>query len=113
MGDRVFLKVSPTEGIMGFDKKGKLTLRYTGPFKILERVGAVAYRLVLPLDLSSSHLVFHVFMLRKYNLNPSHMICYEEIHLGDDLSYEEVPVQILDIQVKQLRTKDVALVKGL
>ncbi|XP_017972512.1 PREDICTED: uncharacterized protein LOC108661134 [Theobroma cacao] len=98
---------------MRFDKKGKLSPRYVGPFEILEKVGAMAYHLALPPDLSNIHLLFHVLMLRKYNPNPSHVIQYETIQLRDDLTYEEQPVDILDRQVKKLRSKDVALVKVL
>ncbi|EOY08667.1 Retrotransposon protein, Ty3-gypsy subclass, putative [Theobroma cacao] len=113
VGDHVFLKVSPTKGVMRFGKKGKLSPRYIGPFEILDKVGTVAYRLALPPDLSNIHPVFHVSMLRKYNPDPSHVIRYETIQLQDDLTYEEQPVAILDRQVKKLRSKDVASVKVL
>ncbi|XP_017985257.1 PREDICTED: uncharacterized protein LOC108663880 [Theobroma cacao] len=98
---------------MRFGKKGKLSPRYIEPFEILERVGAMAYRLALPPDLLNIHPVFHVSMLRKYNPDPSHVIQYETIQLKDDLTYEEQPIAILDRQVKKLRSKDVALVKVL
>ncbi|EOX99952.1 Uncharacterized protein TCM_009026 [Theobroma cacao] len=111
--DYVFLKVSPTKGVIRFGKKGKLSPRYKGPFEILERVRAVAYRLALPPDLSNIHPMFHVSMLRKYNPDPSHVIRYETIQLQDDLTYEEQPIAILDRQVKKLRLKEVALVKVL
>ena len=65
MGDHVFLKVMPKRRVVRFGKKGKLSLRYIGPFKILERVGTVAYLLALSLSLSSVHEVFHVSMLQK------------------------------------------------
>ncbi|XP_017984298.1 PREDICTED: uncharacterized protein LOC108663597 [Theobroma cacao] len=107
------LKVSPMKGIMRFGKKGKLNPRYIGPFEILERVGAVAYRLALPLDLLNIHPMFHVLMLRKYNPDPSHVIWYETIQLNNDLTYEEQPVAILDRQVKKLCSKEIALVKVL
>ena len=89
VGDHVFLKVSPTKGVMRFGKKGKLSPRYIGPFEILERVRVVAYCLALPPDLSNIHPVFHVSMLRKYNPDPSHVIWYETIQLQDDVTYEE------------------------
>ena len=63
MGDHVFLKVMPKRGVVRFGKQGKLSLRYIGPFKVLERVGTVAYLLALPPSLSSVHAAFHVSML--------------------------------------------------
>ena len=48
MGDHVFLKVSPMKNVMGFGKKGKLSPRYVGPFEVLEKVSALAYRVALP-----------------------------------------------------------------
>ncbi|XP_017976443.1 PREDICTED: uncharacterized protein LOC108661960 [Theobroma cacao] len=111
--DHVFLKVSPTKGVMRFGKKGKLSPRYIGLFEILEKVGTVAYCLALPPDLSNIHPAFHVSMLRKYNPDPSHIIRYETIQLQDDLTYEEQSVAILDKQVKKLCSKDVTLVKVL
>jgi hypothetical protein len=113
VGDHVFLKVSPWKGIMRFGKKGKLSPRYIGPFEIVERVGAVAYRLGLPPDLSHVHDVFHVSLLRKYLADPSHVIRFEPIQLGADLSYEEQPTQILDRKEQVLRTKVIPLVKVL
>ncbi|KAL5563445.1 hypothetical protein UlMin_033192 [Ulmus minor] len=87
-GNLVFLKVTPMKGTMQFRKKGKLSPRYIEPFKILERIGKVAYRLALPPELSSVHNVFHVSMLRKYILDPSHVLEYELIEVDVDLTYE-------------------------
>ena len=74
VGNHVFLKVMPKRGVVRFDKRGKLLSRYIGPFKILERVGAVAYQLALPSSLSGVHEVFHVSMLWKYTLDPTHVV---------------------------------------
>ena len=68
-GDHVFLKVMPKRGVVRFGKRGKLSSRFIGPFKILKRVATVLYQLVLPPSLSGVHEVFHVSMLRKYTPN--------------------------------------------
>ncbi|GJU85616.1 putative reverse transcriptase domain-containing protein [Tanacetum coccineum] len=65
VGDQVLLKVSPWKGVVCFEKKGKLTPRYVGPFEIIERIGLVAYRLKLPQELSSVYDAFHVSNLKK------------------------------------------------
>ena len=57
-----------------FGKRGKLSSRYIGPFKVLERVGMIAYQLALPPRLSSVHAVFHVSMLQKYTPDPTHVV---------------------------------------
>ena len=71
--DMVFLKVALWKGVIRFQKRGKLNPRYIGPFKIIEMIGLVAYRLELPSELSHIHNVFHVLMLRKYVSDPSHV----------------------------------------
>ena len=73
VGDHVFLKVIPKRGVVRFGKREKLSPRCIGPFEILERIGAVAYRLALPPSMSGVHEVFHVSMLRKYTPDPAHM----------------------------------------
>jgi hypothetical protein len=112
-GDKVFLRVAPMKGVTRFGKKGKLNPRYIGPFEILERVGPMAYRLALPPELANIHDVFHISMLRKYMLDPSHVIRYEPLQLQGDLAYKEVPVKVLDRRVQELRTKSIPLVKVL
>ena len=74
VGDHVFLKVMLKRGVVSFGKRGKLSLRYIGPFEILERVGTFAYRLALPPSLSGVHEVFHVSMLLKYTPDPVHVV---------------------------------------
>lgn len=64
---------------MRFGKQGKLNARFIGPFKILKKIGQVAYELALPPDLAHVHNVFHMSMLRKYVMDPSHVIEYEPL----------------------------------
>jgi len=92
---------------------GKLSLRYIGPCQVIQRIGEVAYRLELPLELPRVHNVFHVLQLQKYIPDPSHIIKPDPIQLQEDLSYEKQPIQILDRRKKQLRRKTVPLVKVL
>ena len=82
-----------------------------GPFEILERVGILAYKVALPLGLSKIHNVFHVSTLRKYVFDVSHVVELEPIHISEDLTYEEVPVQTVDVMDKVLRHAVVKLVK--
>ncbi|XP_059654941.1 uncharacterized protein LOC132301729 [Cornus florida] len=103
------LTTEKVKGIMRFGKKGKLSSRYIGLYKILERIGAVAYRLELPGELSRLHDVFHVSMLRKYISDPSHVLVAELIELKEDLTYVEEPVQILDCREQVLRNKTISL----
>ena len=89
IGEHVFLKVSPTRGVIRFGKQGKLQPRFIGPFKILNQMGNMAYQLALPLPpaMVAIHLVFHVFMLRKYVYDPTHVISYEDLELQPNLSF--------------------------
>ena len=96
-----------------FGKRGKLSPRFIGPFEILERVGTVAYRLALPLNLFSVHEVFHVSMLWKYTLDPVHVVDWEEITVDTDETFEEGPMHIMDSRDQILRCKTVRLVKVL
>ncbi|KAA0051425.1 pol protein [Cucumis melo var. makuwa] len=93
--DKVFLKVAPMKGVLRFERRGKLSPHFVGPFEILERIGPVAYRLALPPSLSAVHDVFHVFMLRKYVPDPSHVVDYEPLEIDKNLSYTEQPVEVL------------------
>ncbi|KAL0550083.1 hypothetical protein IC582_014581 [Cucumis melo] len=113
VGDKVFLKVAPMKGVLRFERRGKLSPRFVGPFEILERIGPVAYRLALPPSLSTVHDVFHVSMLRKYAPDPSHVVDYEPLEIDENLSYVEQPVEVLAREVKTLRNKEIPLVKVL
>ncbi|KAA0067039.1 pol protein [Cucumis melo var. makuwa] len=113
VGDMVFLKVAPMEGVLRFEKKGKLSPRFVGPFEILERIGHVAYRLTLPPSFSAVHDVFHVSILRRYVADPTHVVDFEPLQINEDLSYEEQPVEILAREVKMLCHRGISLVKVL
>ena len=113
IGEKVVLKVSPWKKVMRFGRNDKLSPRFIGPYEVIEKVGPVAYRLALPPDLEKIHDVFHVSMLRRYRLDPSHVVSSEIIELRPDLTYEEEPVEILAHEVKELRNKKIPLVKVL
>ena len=113
VGDMVFLRISPWKGVLRFGKRGKLSPRYIGPYRIVERIGEVAYRLELPSDLDRIHDVFHVSMLRKYIPDPSHVLTEQPVEIQENLTYEEEPVQILDRREQVLRNKTIPLVKVL
>ena len=113
MGDHVFLKVMPKRGVIRFGKRGKLSPRYIGPFEVLKRVGAVAYRLALPPSFSSVHEVFHVSMLWKYTPDPTHIVNWGELVVDAEGTFEEGLVRIMDSREQVLRGKTVRLVKVL
>ncbi|WMV19218.1 hypothetical protein MTR67_012603 [Solanum verrucosum] len=92
--------------VMRFGKKGKLSPWYIGPYRIAKRIGSVAYELELPQELAVVHPVFHISMLMKCMGNPSLIVPTKNVGIKDNLSYEEISVQILDCQVRKLRTKD-------
>jgi hypothetical protein len=109
--DNVMLKVSPWKGIVRFGKRGKLSPRYIGPFRIIERVGEVAYRLELPDELQGIHNTFHVSNLRKCLANVSLAVPLNDVHVDEKLTYVEEPEVILDRKIRKLRNKEIALVK--
>ena len=113
VGDKVFLKVSPWKKILHFGRNGKLSPRFIGPYEILERIGPVVYRLALPLELAKLHDVFHVSMLRRYRSDPSHILPAQDIQVQEDFTFDEEPKAILDREIRQLRNKQVPLVKVL
>ena len=99
----------PKRGVIRFGKRGKLSLRFIGPFEILERIGTVAYQLALPPSMSGVHEVFHVSMLRKYTPDPAHVVDWGQIEVDIDGTFEEGPVCILDSRDQVLRRKTVRL----
>ncbi|KAA3462008.1 receptor-like protein kinase [Gossypium australe] len=94
--------------ILRFGHKGNFSPQFIGPYEIIERIGPVAYRLVLPSELEKIHNVFHVSIL-----DPSHVISLVEIEIQPDMTYNEEPIRILAREVKELRNKCIAVVKFL
>ncbi|GKC46708.1 putative reverse transcriptase domain-containing protein, partial [Tanacetum coccineum] len=96
VGDRVMLKVSPWKGVVRFGKRGKLNPRYVGPFKVLAKVGAVAYKLELPKELSRVHNTFHVSNLKKCYADEPLVVTLDGLHIDDNLHFIEEPIEIMD-----------------
>ncbi|GJS25242.1 putative reverse transcriptase domain-containing protein [Tanacetum coccineum] len=111
VGDKVMLKVSPWKGVVRFGKRGKLNPRYVGPFKVLKKVGAVAYKLELPQELSRVHNTFHVSNLKKCYSDDPLVVPLEGLQVDDKLHFVEEPIEIMDRKVKQLRRSRVPIVK--
>jgi hypothetical protein len=103
VGDFVYLKVSPMRGLHRFKIRGKLAPRYIGPFKILEQRGEVAYQLELPPQLTDVYDVFHVSQLKNCLRVSEEQMPLEELTVGEDLTYQEYPVKILDTSEKVTR----------
>ncbi|GJT61891.1 putative reverse transcriptase domain-containing protein [Tanacetum coccineum] len=111
VGDHVMLKVSPRKGVIRFGKRGKLNPRYIRPFKILERIGPVAYKLELPEELSNVHITFYFSNIKKCLSHKSLVIPMKELRLDEKLNFVEEPVEIIDREVKQLKQIRITIVK--
>nr|GEV09765.1 putative reverse transcriptase domain-containing protein [Tanacetum cinerariifolium] len=111
VGDFVMLKVSPWKGVMRFKNKEKLSPRFIGPFKILKRVRKVAYTLKLPEEMKGIHNTFHVSYLRKCLTDESSVITLDEIEINPESTFQEEPITILGRKSRQLRNKEISLVK--
>ncbi|GJS79235.1 putative reverse transcriptase domain-containing protein [Tanacetum coccineum] len=94
--DKVMLKVSPWKGVVRFGKRGTLNPRYVRPFKVLEKVGSVAYKLELPQELSRVHNTFHVSNLKKCYSDDPLAVSLDGLHVDDKLHFVEEPVEIMD-----------------
>ncbi|GJT23956.1 putative reverse transcriptase domain-containing protein [Tanacetum coccineum] len=109
--DYVLLKVSHCKGVVRFGKKGKLAPRFVRPFKIVEKVGPMAYRLDLPEELNGVHDTFHVSNLKKCLVDPTLQVPLDEIRVDDKLNFIEEPVEILETEFKKLKQSRIAIVK--
>nr|GEZ79327.1 putative reverse transcriptase domain-containing protein [Tanacetum cinerariifolium] len=101
----------PKKGVVRFGKRGKLNPRYVGPFKVLEMIGDVAYKLDLPEELSRVHNTFHVSNLKKCHADEPLAIPLDGVHFDDKLHFVEKPVEIVDREVKRLKRSRIPLVK--
>ncbi|GKD52147.1 hypothetical protein Tco_1281123 [Tanacetum coccineum] len=111
VGVQVLLNVSPWKGVMRFGKKDKLAPRYVEPFEILERIGPAAYRLRLPMELSSVHDTFHVSNLKKCLSDADLHVLLDEIKVDKTLRFVEEPVEIMYREVKSLKRSNIPIVK--
>jgi len=109
VGDFVYLKVSPIKGVNRFGVKRKLAPRYVGPYQIIEKSSKVAYKVQLPLKLGAIFPVFHVSQLKKCFRVPEERVETRDLKLQFDLSYEEKPVQVLDVKERVTRGRVIKL----
>jgi hypothetical protein len=108
-GDYVYLKVSLIRGLHRFEVKGKLSPRYIGSFRILERKGEVAYQIELHARLSDVHNVLHISQLKKCLRVPEEQLPLEELDVQDDLTYTEHSIKILDTAERITRSKRIRM----
>nr|GFB96490.1 putative reverse transcriptase domain-containing protein [Tanacetum cinerariifolium] len=111
VGDKVMLKVSPWKGVIRFGKREKLNPRYIGPFKIIAKVGTVAYPIELIEQLSRVHSTFHVLNLKKCLADKPLAIPLDEIQVDDKRYFIEEHVEIMEREVKRLKQSRIPIVK--
>ncbi|KAF3634551.1 hypothetical protein FXO38_25066 [Capsicum annuum] len=111
--DLVYLKISTMKWVKSNSKKGKLIPHYVGPYRVLSPVGKVANELELPAEFSAVHLIFHVSLLKKHIGDSIIVDPLEIADVKNSLSFDEIPIEILDFQICRQRKKEVPLVKVL
>nr|GFA02351.1 putative reverse transcriptase domain-containing protein [Tanacetum cinerariifolium] len=111
VGDKVMLRVSPWKGVVRFGKWGKLNPRYVGPFKLLEKVGSMAYNPELPQELRRVHNTFYVSNLKKCYADEPLAVPFDGLHFNDKLHFMEEPIEIIDLEVKRLKQSHILIVK--
>nr|GEY41775.1 putative reverse transcriptase domain-containing protein [Tanacetum cinerariifolium] len=94
-----------------FGKRGKLNPRYVGPFKVLEKIGKVAYKLKLPEELSRVHNTFYVSNLKKCHADEPLAVPLDGLHFDDKLHFVKEPMEIMDREGKRLKRSRIPLVK--
>nr|GEW40376.1 putative reverse transcriptase domain-containing protein [Tanacetum cinerariifolium] len=105
------LKVSQWRGVICFGKRERLSPRFIQPFKVIERIGPVAYKLELPNKLYGIHSTFHVSNLKRCFVNNDVVIPLDEVQLDDKLHFVEKPIEIMDREVKRLKQSRIPIVK--
>ncbi|GJZ98983.1 hypothetical protein Tco_0671534 [Tanacetum coccineum] len=105
------LKVSPWKGVVRFGKRGKLNPRYIGPFKVLAKVRAIAYKLKLPQELSKAHNMFHVSNLNKCYADEPLVVPLDGLHIDDKFHFIEEPIEIMDREVKRLKQSCILIIE--
>ncbi|XP_073226994.1 uncharacterized protein [Cicer arietinum] len=109
-GEHVFFRVTSTIGVVRALKSKKLTPKFIGPYHILRRVSLVAYQIALPPSLAKLHDVFHVSQLRKYMVDPSHIIMLDDIQLKKNIYFVIPPLSIGDRTTNHIQGKEITLV---
>jgi hypothetical protein len=111
VGDRVFLWVKPHKSLIKFGKVAKLSPRFMGPFEIVENKVPMAYQLAFSNSLRCMHDVFHVYVLRHYVSDPTHVIDMSSLQVSNEGVLTAEPIHILDHCIRKLRHRTLDQVK--